>query len=329
MIRNSHNSRGSYAHTGNPAPRWRMVLIALVLALSIGSVSQIAPVKAQDGGTGHIVNFYMELSQPKPTICTGETVHYTATVFERFTSAPPDWKGKNLPTPTEIAGVKVEAYAEPVSLGTFAGAKKAGVVSQQTGFNLDEPYNVVFSFTAGKKPGAGKLIFEGQVTGFNNGYVSSTLSVKVIPCKYEVTTNSTWAFFDQYGTAFFFEFMKAQVTGGAESPVNGSGVVLWVVTEIIPSYLSNAMIHPGSADFKGRFDDNGQLLLNITLNHVSGTDKNCGLPGCGGGPLELEPGPLPLINAPGSGTFSQTLAGNGKLMSGHTSVTVKPLDATK
>jgi len=167
----------------NPVSRWQIILIALMLALALGSAG--LPPQVQAAPAGETVRFYMDVVNPRTTLCTGERVTYTVRVYRQSTSAPPGWTDKNLPDPIEIAGVWVNAYPpHPKSIGTFTGADKAGFVGQQTGFNSDVPYNVEFEFTAGKKPGDGVLYFDGAVKGFKiqTGYVSFTVPVKVKKC---------------------------------------------------------------------------------------------------------------------------------------------------
>ena len=187
MIINSHNSRGSSTHAGNPLPRWRVFYIALVLALTIGGAGQTVPVQAAPAREG--VTFYMDMVSPKTIVCVGKTVSYEARVYMVYDTPVTTPKGNKIGE-NAIAEIKVEANSQDTNVGDFLNTKK-GFLTRVTGgadelASLDTgasaPNSAVFSFKA-KKAGKTNLYFQGLAYG---QYVSFTVPVKVIPCKFKV-----------------------------------------------------------------------------------------------------------------------------------------------
>src|SRR3972149_5026573 len=71
------------------SPGWRMVFIALVLALLLGSTGRISPVRAAQGGES--VFFSMVVAgKPKTTLCAGQTTTYSVKV---------EFESRGMPTP--------------------------------------------------------------------------------------------------------------------------------------------------------------------------------------------------------------------------------------
>lgn len=332
MNRNSHNSMGSSTQAGNQNPHWRTVFIALVLALAIGSTGQTPSVIAAPAGMP--VNVYMELVNPKTTVCVGKTAQYPVRVY-----TPPTTSGSFDFDRYALPGIKVEGFSQDKTVGDFLGAKKGTLTTRTTApsdEDIDEaggfeptPNTAYFTFKA-KKAGTTTLYFEASAHG---QYVSDKVSVRVINCEYEIRTNSTWVFDTQYGTAFFFESMKAKMTVDEQGNLTSSSEsgVAWVYTQFIPNYTSSTSISRGTAVLSGRIDENGQLLLNIKFSSVDGADTNCGAPGCGAGTFTALADPL-IIRLPAAGgtsPVSHSLTAAGKSIPGNTTVTVIPLDGAR
>lgn len=284
--------------------RWRSFCAALLLALVIGSASQ-AP-SAQAAPEPVNVRFYMDVVNPKTTLCTGEQVTYTVRVIRQFTSAPPGWTEKKLPNPDAIEGVKVEAFADPTSIGTFNTANKAGIVSRTTGAIDDEPNNVEFLFTAGKKPGKGNLIFQGAVKGvpIQTGYVSFTVPVKVIACKYKVKTLL------KFSTPFYTIKMisrDALMTANAAGTLTGSARIGGVYSKVIgmggPCSLS-LKVRDSQVDLTGHLEeDGGKFVATATFQPVRvSTTVACNPTGTAYNPGTVQPVTFSVTSSGGKDT---------------------------
>jgi hypothetical protein len=294
MIRNSWNLRGLAAYTGNPAARWRIVLIALLLAFNIGSASQARAASAAQ--TPADVKFSMILNNPKTTLCTGEKAYYTVKIISQYktrgpndpkgSGGPNDWKGSGWTRPEPIPGVKVEAYAEPVSLGFFEDPKKtgkAGVVSAETtdaDADTFTPTGASFIFHAGKKAATGNLVFQGLVKGFGPsvGYVSvPPLAVKVIPCKYKVKT-----IIKHHDAAFNIMMTTAQavMTADAAGTFTGSTTLHYRYSTFTTACGNvTAKATDSQVSLTGQLDDNvQQFMVTETFGPttITGSSAVCG-----------------------------------------------------
>jgi hypothetical protein len=321
MISNSHNSRGSFSRARKQTSRWRTVFIALVVTLGIGGAAQPPPPTN--------VRFYIDVVAPKYTLCIGETVTYTMRVYRQFTSPPSGWTDKNLPDPYAVTGVQLEAHSSDNSVGTFKNNKASRALGM-TGFGDVDFETAEFVFTAGKKPGKANLYFEGAVRGYeiNTGYVTTTIPVKVVRCKYRVNTNSYWFYAGQYGTAYVYEFMNATLSGPAEGALTGNTRALWVGVNRIPKYGSTVNVNGGNVTLTGRRFESGDLEVTIDFGTITETEKNCGQAGCGGGDFSYSliiKGTFP--EAGGSRRVSQPLNTISGPMPGTTSITITPLEA--
>ena len=81
--------------------------VGLVAGLLVTSPS---PVTAAPRGNAR---YYLDVVNPKTTVCTGAQVFYTIRVIRAWTAAPPGWRKKELPPETKEAGVTVRAEANP------------------------------------------------------------------------------------------------------------------------------------------------------------------------------------------------------------------------
>ena len=127
----------------------------------------------------------MDVVSPRTTLCFGEKVRYKVIVY-RTADDPADF-----PVPVPVSGVKVEAYADNRAIGTFAGQGRGGSAFVSTELDFSTPYSAEFTFTAGKKEGATTLQFQGlvsYVSPVGRGYVSFEVPIRVIACKYMVST---------------------------------------------------------------------------------------------------------------------------------------------
>lgn len=168
----------THRENSHPPLRWPIVLAALLLELVIGVATQESAAHAAPDSETYKFSI-AAVDQPRSTLCLGETVRYTVKVFASPTvgSSPV----------IEVPGIKVDASV--VGVGAFVGSKGSGVNGAETGFDIDNPIGIQFSFKAGQKPGTTKLVFAATVkgSGIDNGQVSLSLPVRVIECRFLVT----------------------------------------------------------------------------------------------------------------------------------------------
>ena len=186
MFRNSFNSRGAAANTGNPVPRLRTVWLALVLMLALGSASQ--PVLAQGGDPDVSVKSVMETSIPKE-ICVGEMGSIKVWITRTLTEKATKWK-----VPLRLKGSTIIGTVNDPSIASLPQPV------QTTGFVSDSPGEAKFEIR-GVKAGTTTIDFSAPVTRLagevliNNArskvnYVDITVSVKVIDCEFEFKAQS-------------------------------------------------------------------------------------------------------------------------------------------
>lgn len=280
MNRNSRIDKVLFAYTSrclrriNPFARWRILIAALLLALAIGSVGQASIAQAAPAGQDY--RFSLNVVAPRTTICTGEMVTYKADVYAE--QAP--FTGSFV---IKVQGVKVDAYPADQSIGAFVGANKAGFVSGRMGSDLMAPTSLVFKFKAGNKPGNSKLFFNGAVAGFDiqTGYISFTVPVRVIACKYRVTTTTQFPLNPNHNPMIVsprikVKMNKAEVTADEIGHFNGSGTLHWFgssYTTVTPDVGSATAVEKFSstsqASLNGEVFENGQLVLNLTYEQAS------------------------------------------------------------
>lgn len=280
MNRNPRVDKVLLAYTGrwlrgiNPVVRWRILIAAFLLALVIGSSGQASIAQAAPAGQDY--RFSLNIVAPRTIICIGETVTYKADVYGE--KAP--FTGSFV---LKVAGVKIEAFPSDQSIGAFIGANKAGSVSGRMGSDLNAPTSIVFKFKAGNKPGNSKLFFDGAVKNFDiqTGYISFTVPIRVIPCKYTVTTTTQFPPNPNYNPMILnprikVKMNKAMVTADETGHFNGPGTLHWFgssYTTVTPGVGAATAVEKFSAtsqtNLNGELFENGQLVLNLTYETAS------------------------------------------------------------
>lgn len=303
----------------SPLPRWQYAFTALLLAFSIGGTGRPPSVQSAQGGTNS--QFFMRIIDPKTTLCTGETHTYDVAVYGQFDTTP-GTKGPRKTNPQPMEGTKIEAYAEPTSLGTFFDRNKtgkAGSVYEETGASYLRPISAAFIFTAGKKPGKGNLTFQGIVDGYSVqegyppsvGYVSAPpLAIKVIPCKFKV---KTIGFAD--ATIYNITVISPDtvITADAAGNYTGSGTLSWVYSKAsVPCNTFAISATDSQIDLTGELDDDGQLLTVTETFQPTTVSLNatCGMGSYSG----QQPGsidPVKLIVPSSGGVITQTASATG------------------
>jgi len=293
-------------NAGNLSPRWRMLIIALRLALAIGSASPTS--LAQAAPAGELVNFSMKVINPKTTLKCGETVTYLVKVEVEQAAV-------NLPTPAPgpsgspnglpVIVTKVEAFSKDTSVGDFVGAKKGTLTTARTTVVFDDDLATLgtkFKFKA-NKVGKTTLYFDGLVEG---QYVSDNLDVKVIPCKFKVKTilESPSEVVDTRASSG-----EAVVTPDENGNYTGSSTMSWVFSAHPPCTV--VYTAPDSqVALTGRLDDDGkQFVATATFapTTVSATFDCTYGSGSGQSPMVLPP--LQFKASSSGGVSTQAFAG--------------------
>lgn len=287
---------------------------ALISVLAVGSAGQISPAQAAPAGVP--VTVYMDIANPKYTVCAGKEVSYQARVFTPPRTLPIGIKVDAYALP----GIKVEAFSQDKNVGDFVGTIK-GFKTRVTGQSdelLDDeptPHTAYFTFKA-KKAGRTILYFEGMVHG---EYVSFNVPVKVINCKYKVKLVSKWS-----AGMISVATMDGEIESDEQGYFTGSATVNWVTSKICGIV---SPIAPSKADLTGTTNASGQLVVQITFGPASSS---------GGGPCDgisvttsnfLTPDPLTITVAASGGTFRKVqlvTAKNGSFP-GSATITVIPL----
>ncbi len=309
MNRNSHDLRGSYTHVRNTVPRWRTVLISLVLALTIESAGQITP--AQAAPPREPVYFSMKVQNPKTSLRCGETATYLVKVELQQTGAPTPAPGSlGLPKGLSVIGIKVEAFSKDLSVGDFVGAVK-GTATARTAVVFDDYLSGLgakFKFKA-NKPGKTTLYFQGLV---GKEYISFNLDVKVLPCKFKATTIGEWHVPGPANISVVASSDDAEVKADDEGNFTGSTTVNWVVSSgQVGDCIPQSVTTSSQVDWTGNMDDNNLLMMDakyqtagITLPvYCVGSDGGIA---SGSTPVQLTPDPLQVSVAAGGGVFRQS-----------------------
>jgi hypothetical protein len=125
MFRNSRNSKILFRN----AERWRSVSLVLILALMLGSTGSTQPAQAAPAREG--IRLYMDIVNPKTTVCVGKTVNYEARVYMAFDPPLTTPKGNKVER-NAIAGIKVDATSADKNVGDIVGSKQ-GPLTRVTG----------------------------------------------------------------------------------------------------------------------------------------------------------------------------------------------------
>ena len=255
MNRISHHPKSSAM---NPIPRQRIVFMALLIALTIGSSGQTPPVQAAP--PRELAYFSMEVQNPKTRLRCGQTVTYLVVVdvAPSFGMPTPSPRSLGYPRGVPSVNVKVEALSVNKSVGDFVGTATANTVVIFDS-ELTTGLAAKFSFKA-NKPGKTTLYFEGLV---GKEYVSAELEVKVLPCKFKVNTVSKFS-----AGMTSMGIMDAEVESDENGSFTGTATINWVTSTLCGGGIVSP-IAPGSADLTGTVSESGQLVGEITFGPMT------------------------------------------------------------
>ena len=300
--------------TLNPLPRWRVVFVALVLAFAFGSVSQTAPVQAQDDQVNY--QFVIDIANPSSKfLCIGESREYRVRILEKALILP------NEPTinaSVTLAGkTSITGNIENPSVADFTSLNPV-LINSPSARGL-RPGAVTFT-VKGKTAGDATLSFSGGVEYYNHmtiAYPLTGLPLKVINCKYKVHMDSKWST-GMTITATLDGVMQADENGA----YHGTADVTWVTSKLCGIV---SPISPSTAEMTGALNGDDQLVVKITF----GSARSSGGGVCVKGVTTknyISPDPL-IITVRQAGVVKQTevaTAENGSFP-GQATVTVTPL----
>jgi hypothetical protein len=239
----------------------RMLAAILAITFIVGAdpagVGPTAPVAA----AGATYRYYMDVVSPRTTLCLGEKVHYRVVVNRETDDA----------NTVPVGGVKVEAYADDPSIGTFSGKGKGGSVFVSTQLDFATPFSAEFTFTAGKKIGATTLEFQGlvsYVSPIGRGYVSFGVPVQVIPCKYKMSSIVRFPPNGTFNTGaveppIVAKMKSTLLTSDADGNFTGTGTIHWIGTSLTSGCtVSQKFGGDTSVALTGKiFDDHLQVTM--------------------------------------------------------------------
>ncbi len=324
MIRKFHNLERPAVHKKNRGPRWRILFIALVLALVEGSAGLTSLVQAAP--PREIVYFSMKVQNPKTTLRCRETVTYLVKVELAPTNgAPTPAPGSfGFPKGQSVVNVKVEAFSVDKNVGDFVATEK-GFATAKTAMVFDDDLaglGAKFKFKA-KKAGTTTLYFEGLV---GKEYVSDKVDVKVLPCNLKVKTTSLW----NNGPISLVALLDGEMKADDQGQFTGTTTVNWDAIFTIPDGNTacggsrDVSATDSQADLTGSVSDSGQVTVNITYQPTTFSISGSCSPGGGSGEETMIPTPLAITVASSGGvsTQAQTLTG----ISGLATIVVVPVD---
>jgi hypothetical protein len=246
----------------------RILYAALISTLAIGSVSPIST--AQAAPPREIVNFSMQVQNPKTTLRCGETVTYLVKVeLAQSKGAPtPAPRSLGLPKGQSVINVKVEAVSVDKNVGDFIATEK-GYATAKTSMVFDDDLaglGAKFKFKA-KKPGKTTLYFEGLV---GEEYVSAKLDVKVLPCRFKLNSVSIF----KVGMTSV-GIMDGEIEADEQGNFSGSTIVNWTTSMLCGI---SSPIAPSTADLIGTINESGQLAGEITFGPITSVGGgSCGV----------------------------------------------------
>jgi hypothetical protein len=276
----------------------------------------------------------MDVKQPKTKLCAGRTVSYLVQVeLEPLIRMPTPVPPRGSPKKLGVVNVKIEAFSSERNVADFVGGDSAsGIANARTSVVTEDNdlsgLGAKFTLKA-KKPGSSTLYFEGLVQG---EYVSYDLPIRVIACKFKVTTISEWSVPGPAGIHVTAISDDAEVKSADEqSPLTGSTSVNWVVSVGAVGGCSETIdVGSSRVEWNGTVDDSDQLALNGTYQTAAGAlDALCvgasGESTTGNMSIELTPDPLLIgMSASGGSTSQSQILQGPEATSGLVTIIVVP-----
>lgn len=235
-------------------PHRRNLLLAMVLAFSLGSAGQTTPAQAAPAERRIRVEGEITVTLPPDPICAGRSYPITAKLAnneytqEGFDDTPAPF------TSEPISGIQIRASTGDGSIATIDPPQL------WSGWAIDDdaPGEVTFHLHA-VKAGETTLNFRATVNGDTRGPVKT---IKVKNCDYKVTMNAFDVFSGGGITIWTFGNLDTKITGeGGELKGTGSFVFDsgFSGSDCSISYSQ----YQNQTTITGHVDDNNQLLLNF------------------------------------------------------------------
>ncbi len=227
-----------------------------------------------------------------------------------------------------VGGVTIDTLVLDSNIGSISPT------SNRTLLKADPPGSARFTFIP-KKPGSTELRFKGKITRgqlagldtYTNDFSNVTkYPVTVIPCKFKVTTISSWSG-APYPTVGVSD--EAEVTADAKGHLTGSAPVNWAITTPADDPLaacgSSVMTAPPSqVNWSGEINDHGQLVAKATYTPTTASIAIVcfGIPGNAQDQIIVDP---LTIEAPSDGgVFAQAHTSPGGSGAGSATIVVIP-----
>ena len=296
------------------SPMIRIFISILIFMLVFTSESLPSSVLAAP--TSVSVTWFMDVANPKTIVCVGETVEYRATAHYRSEHFQADWA---------ISGVNIEASSTDTNVGSFS-------VDRQIAGMANEDLVTASFFFKGKKPGTTTLNFEALIDhNFTNTYVSFSVPVKVIPCKFKVVTTSNMAACYPGGC---IKFLGVIIDGMIKADENGyftgEAPVVWISTSAVPNCGAVNSLGIGKVKMRGNLNDSSQLIVDLKYAPVSFSDVVTCPMGSGAGNLTITASALNVTVPTSTGgvvSKPQQMQGGPGSAGGSALVYVIPMDA--
>lgn len=327
MFRNFHNSRGSPSCAGNQNPRWRIVCIALVLALGLSGVPQPAPAQAQDSWS-----YRVTVTNPRSVICTNETVIFHVRILATG-SLQPGEAPDTLVEPMN-PGIKIATSNSNPAIGDFTDINPllSGPIPGP-GAALAERNTADLTYKANSQNQAGRatLIFGAKVG--DTVATPFTMQVMVLPCRLQVITVSRWAQSYPNGSIKFLAITyDSEMTVVDESgSYQGTGKVVWISTSVVPKCTAKNTLQNSTVTMRGTLTRTNKIAVMLTFEPAIFTDMIACPFGTGGASDRVAAAPLEYLfpSIGGYRRFQQHLDGGPGGADGTADVWVYPLALPK
>jgi hypothetical protein len=273
MNRNSNISKGSSAYEigRHPALRWRTIFIALVLALAIGSASQIPPVQAAPDNPADVYFEVGAYPDAPPPLCINQNLQIYVSVSRGIVKT---FNDKKLSLPRgSVTGVDVRgSMTNNIGKLTPPDTSPVQLIDFRQG-------NADFLFTA-TKVGTTILIFNADVPGAWTGSAEALALGKTYParkaeikievrnCKFKVIATSRMAKCYVGGCLNFLGVATGQVTADENGSFTGIAQVYWTTGANIFGCTSSATMGNGNVNMHGNLNESGPLFLELDYEPV-------------------------------------------------------------
>lgn len=256
--------------------RWRLLLVATLLAPALGAVGA-DPSEAASARGSSSTKYSMIATRTKgntSTVCVGDDVPIRVRVTRAL------FVGNQADQPEDIPGARVQAALSDPSVG------KLNPVDVYTGWNPNDPGAILFNVRA-LKVGATTVSFKGTIKQLwwgaklglrvvlRRDYVEATVDIRVDDCDYKVTA---FSHFSAQGVVVVGS-MEGGLKRGADGSLAGTATMTWSPAIAAAGNCSSTIsIQPSEVDLTGDVTDE---VLTVDLAYLPAVLTNVG--GCPAG----------------------------------------------